>query len=213
MIHIVKGREPQRLTEYRLSTQKASYDGLGTDVKNEIRAKLLDEQGHICAYCMERIRMDTVTIEHYIAQHQPMEDVNLELSYHNMLGVCQGNEGKPHMHETCGRHRGNHPLTVDPLVQASIGTISYSSNGQIISSSEEINHDLDYVLNLNYSLLVSNRKAALDRLRSELLKRKRTGGWMGLARKYEQKLYADAVKTPYCGILLWYLRTKTRVTA
>ena len=213
MIYIVKGGEPQSLTEYRLSTPNSSYDGLGTDIKSDIRANLLREQGHICAYCMERIRMDTITIEHYIAQHQPMEDAHLELSYQNMLGVCQGNEGKPHEHETCGRHRGNLPLTVNPLVLTDIDTIRYSSGGCISSPVQEINHDLDSVLNLNYSMLVINRKAALDQLKRELLKHKRTGGWMNLARKYESKLTNEVKKTPYCGILLWYLSTKARMTA
>ena len=123
MIYIEKGKEPHCLTEYRLSTQKATYDGMGTDIKDDIRAHLLREQGSICAYCMSRVRMETVTIEHYIAQHQPEAEHSLTLEYGNMLGVCRGNAGRPHKQETCGKHRGNTPLTVNPLVKESVETI------------------------------------------------------------------------------------------
>jgi len=210
MIHIQKGREPRSLTEYRLSTPNASYDGLPTDVKNEIKAYLLREQGSICAYCMARTRMDTVTIEHYIAQHQNGEGLDLALDFSNMLGVCQGNYRMPFNQNTCDKHKGNTALTVDPRVEASVGTIRYSSNGRIESTSAEINRDLDETLNLNIHSLISNRKAALDNLKEKLLVKKKEGEWRSIALKYARSFREKEEKNEYVGILLWYLESKTR---
>ena len=210
MIHIEKGREPRSLTEYRESTPNASYDGLPTETKNEVRASLLREQGYICAYCMARIRIDTVTIEHYIAQRQNGEGSGIELDYHNMLGVCRGNAGMPHNQETCGKHRGNAPLSVDPRAKEKVDTIRYSSNGRIESASAEFNQDLNVTLNLNISSLVSNRKAALDSMKHKLHAEKKKGEWKKIALKYVRKLSEKEEKDAYVGILLWYLEKKTR---
>ena len=205
MIHIQKGREPHSLTEYRLSTDSASYDGLPTDTKNEIRAYLLREQGSICAYCMARIRMDTVTIEHYIAQHQDGDGHDFPLDYKNMLGVCPGNNGMPYHLMTCDKHRGNTPLTVDPRVAASVGTIKYSTDGRIQSTSADINRDLEETLNLNINFLASNRKAALDSLNKKLKSKREKGEWTNLASQYIKQLGEKKEKDEYTGILLWRL--------
>lgn len=54
MIEIKKGREPEKLLRYR-QRAGASYEQMDKDVKDELLEKLLNEQGHICAYCMRRI--------------------------------------------------------------------------------------------------------------------------------------------------------------
>lgn len=54
MIEIKKFREPRKLESYRQKTD-ASYAGMKSDLKKEILDSLLQEQGHICAYCMRRI--------------------------------------------------------------------------------------------------------------------------------------------------------------
>ena len=51
MIEIKKGREPDKLLQYRLQ-ENASYEQMDKDVKEDLLEKLLEEQGHICAYCM-----------------------------------------------------------------------------------------------------------------------------------------------------------------
>jgi len=207
MVYIKKGVEPHSLVEFRESTPDVSYSGLPTDVKDDIRNYLLIEQGYICAYCMGRIHPDTTTIEHFIPQSI---DNSKDLEYGNMLGVCTGNEGSPNDKQTCGCHRKNVPLTINPHVRTYIDTISYSPNGLIVSTVSEINVDMHKTLNLNVSFLAQNRKTALDALKKELLNRKATGTWKLLAEKYIAKLSDDGKKRPYYGILLWYLHSKVR---
>ena len=55
MRKIVKGLRPYELAHY-ISRPDAVYDGPHfTGVKEKIRISLLAEQGHLCAYCMQRI--------------------------------------------------------------------------------------------------------------------------------------------------------------
>ena len=210
MIYIKKGNEPQSLMQYRLSTPNASYDGLGAAIMDDIRTKLLSEQGSICAYCMSRVKMETISIEHYIAQNPERENNSSDLDYQNMLGVCPGNEGNPYKKQTCDRHKRNIPLTVNPSVKSTISTILYTSDGFITSTNSEINKDLNDTLNLNFNILVGNRKSALDTLKRELIKRKQANTWKTMARQYISILDEAEEKVPYCGILLWYLRLKVK---
>ncbi len=108
---IRKGREPRELREYR-SLPGAHYDGPNfTPVKEKIRKQLLEEQGHLCAYCMQRIYKETMKVEHWHCQDRyPNED----LQYGNLLGVCQGNEGQRKQHETCNTRKKDEDLRYNP---------------------------------------------------------------------------------------------------
>jgi len=207
MVYIRKGIEPHSLAEFRESTPDASYDGLPTDVKEDIRNCLLAEQGSVCAYCMERVTLDKTTIEHFYPQS---EDRPRDLDFGNMLGVCPGNVGSPYNMQTCGCHRGNELLTINPHYRAYFDSISYLPNGYIRSTNTAIDNDVNNTLNLNVSFLVRNRKGALDSLKKELLSLKAKGNWKTLARKYITRLNEDDTKRPYYGILLWYLYAKVR---
>lgn len=55
--------EPKTLKDYRDTTPNASYDGFG-DTDNLLKKALLEEQGHICAYCMKRIKLGQNSLGH-----------------------------------------------------------------------------------------------------------------------------------------------------
>ena len=84
---------------------------------------------------------------------------NQGLNYYNMLAVCSGNEqapeadGRRHKKRffTCDKKREDATLKVNPMDQATIDTIYYSSDGAIRSVDREIDHDLNTHLNLNCS--------------------------------------------------------------
>jgi hypothetical protein len=62
---IAKRAEPAELVRYR-AVPGAVYDGGDfTLVKDAIRRALLAEQGHLCAYCMQRISAETMKVEHW----------------------------------------------------------------------------------------------------------------------------------------------------
>ena len=59
MLFIRKGSEPDSLIKYR-KEKFAYYDGY--EKKDDIRKKLLEEQGYLCAYCMRRINIKNMKI-------------------------------------------------------------------------------------------------------------------------------------------------------
>jgi uncharacterized protein (TIGR02646 family) len=175
MIEIKKGREPDKLLRYR-QQDDASYEQMDKEVKEELLEKLLEEQGHICAYCMRRIPekralpngVPPVTIEHWYPRNpESKEDIGQGLNYRNMFAVCSGNRGcgnKEGM--TCDARRGNEPIKVNPCNADTLRGITYTSSGRIQSSDPEIDEDLNERLNLNSESisLSENRKQVLQAL-------------------------------------------------
>lgn len=209
MILIKKGHEPASLTAYR-KQQGAYYDGF-TD-KDDIRQSLLEEQGYLCAYCMRRIGIDDMKIEHRIPQSA---DPTEQLDYRNMLGVCNGGEGMDKKSTTCDTHKGDAKITINPQYQSHIDTITYSSaTGEIHSSDKAFDTDLCDTLNLNCreQYLPQNRRAALVATIRFLKKKQSTGDWSKAFLAKVRDMYtgtdADGNKREYAGIILWYLDKK-----
>lgn len=210
MLLIKKGKEPNSLTEYKMKSN-AYFDGYSN--KGDIRKALLEEQGHLCAYCMKRISKNNIKIEHYNSQSNSTEKEALDFT--NMLGVCDGNEGSgSNKTQTCDTHKGNTLLKVNPFSSASIELIKYKNDGTIYSENEVINVDLNQTLNLNCEevMLKRNRKAALDALKAYLSKKKSKDIWSkDLINKtldiYLSKDNEGKLKT-FNGIAIWYLKNK-----
>ena len=228
MLFIEKGAEPRSLTEYRLNKRnrfegqniQPAYSTMPTYIKDEIRERLLQEQGHLCAYCMRRLKdKESVKIEHWKAEKMLSEDERLD--YQNMLGVCTGRSGKDigfsrRQHETCDQHRGSVPLTVDPKSKDMISTIKYSTaSGEISSSNVKIDYDLKHTLNLNCGaphFLPENRKAVLDTVRKIIDKQGQGGTWKKSTlikiRRHYQTRNLKGELPEYAGIVLWYIDTR-----
>lgn len=205
MIVIKKYSQPNSLIKYKKSEKYPTYETVPTNIKNDIKQQLIEEQGYICAYCMKRIKKDdTSTIEHYIPRNGKNGNPDKQLDYNNLLAVCDGNRGSKNL--TCDASKGSDLITVNPLSETSVQQIKYKSDGTIYSNNQAINHDLDITLNLNYITIKSNRKSALDILKKKLINAKNTGDWSNVAKKYYNKLNQAQMKSPYVGILLDYLK-------
>ena len=178
----------------------------------DIKSQLVEEQGFICAYCMKRIQKNdiSVTIEHYIPRNGKDGQPDKQLEYNNLLAVCDGNRGSTNL--TCDASKGAKLITINPLDKVSVLQIKYKSDGTIYSDDKKIDQDLSNILNLNYITIKNNRKSALDSLKKELIKIKRTGDWSGVAKKYYSKLSKSQKKLPYVGILLNYLEKHIHTT-
>ena len=231
MIEIKKGREPRELARYR-QLPNASYkdmhgapsgktdkDGKEIDVYTIVLNSLINEQGKICAYCMKRIPEKkgnpAATIEHIIPQSG--SDESKRLDYRNMLAVCSGNRNGEDREKTCDAKRGALPkekqvLYVNPLEKNSLKTIKYDSKGNIFSSDEDINNNLNETLNLNCSFvgLPDLRMAALNTLQQEINKRYsgRTVPKEYLIKLLDNFENEKTSKRPYVGILIQWLNKK-----
>ena len=233
MIVVSKGNEPEGLKVLREECKaaglspKASFEMLRKPLKDEVIDCLKRDQGQLCVYCMSRIPRDDKdlgipgqTIEHLIpVDPEDGRDVGQGLDYRNLFAVCHGNtkrrEKGSRRHNTmesltCDKHRGNIEFRkIDPCDASVLKTIYYSMDGEIYSSDPDVAFDLQNTLNLNskYSPIVSERKATLDALIDEI----GTIDPNSLLQHCEELLDAFSneteIKTPYVGILIWYLRS------
>ncbi|MEX2566994.1 MAG: hypothetical protein WD431_13705 [Cyclobacteriaceae bacterium] len=166
MKRIVKGNEPASLTQHRAS-QHSSYANLNT---NDVRPSLLAEQGHLCCYCMKRIpeshKSPGSKIEHFLCQDNHRQE---ELNYSNMLLACLGNEGAPKRLQTCDSFKGNRSFSINPSTNGRNieDLINYKANGEIYSTDEQLNAELDSVLNLNVQSLKRNRQVIYEEVQQD----------------------------------------------
>lgn len=235
MIEIKKGVEPQGLAALREKAisrnlnPAQSYELLNrkTSLKREVKKQLVKEQGSLCAYCMCRIprndleeNIAPITIEHVIPRNpEDGRDVKQGLDYNNLVAVCSGNRGKhgsrTEMDLTCDAHRGNKEFRrVDPCNAETLKSIVYTLDGKIGARDPDVNYDLVHTLNLNSkkSPLPAERKAALDSLINNI-----EAISVEMAESAELEWYCQSVlesfyneseeKTPYSGILIWYLES------
>ena len=167
MKSIIKGNEPASLIEHR-AKQYASYANFP---KDNTRQSLLVEQGHICCYCMKRIPESKVTpsskIEHFLCQDDNKDE---ELNYKNMLLACSGQQGSPYRLQTCDTRKKNLILRHSPYspTRNIENLIKYKSNGEIYSTDDIFNTELETVLNLNVKNLKDNRRVIYEELQNRI---------------------------------------------
>lgn len=222
MKKIEKGREPNSLIEHR--SRGGHYQGLDNQ---ELRQQLLEEQGHICCYCMKRIPQSLTKeqidknypgskIEHVLSQAVDKHP-ELQLSYQNMLVACNGNHGQPQQVQTCDTFKGEEDFHFNPAGIRNIEElIKYNGIGEIYSDNNQLNSELKEVLNLNtYDL--KRVRAERYKFFSEMiaLEGKRRNGKDIQRRFYENEkqkllLKLDGKFPEYCMIGVYLINKKLK---
>ena len=140
MKHIIKGLEPQELTDLKaLATPdwSPSYSNLDKSVKKAIKVALMEEQGYICCYCERTLIENNSHIEHFM----PQEDVNVDpLDFSNMLCSCQKklNKGDP---RHCGNLKGSwydEDLLIPPFNANCAEEFGFKADGKIYPIEDSI---------------------------------------------------------------------------
>jgi hypothetical protein len=222
MRHILKDsrNEPTALKSYR-STPNARYTGF-VDSEQLLKLALCKEQGFICCYCLQRISLDSTSVEHYITQKphpdsllSPQEHQAHELDYLNMLASCN-NKGR-----NCSGIRGNAPLSIDPCKVSIESQIGYKNDGLIyaIDKNSLVEQDLETLklgnttkpqIKFGEHWLIENRAAVIEKIRQKLT----TKGWTKTAITAEIKAWQSFDKEgylePYCQVAIFYLRKKLK---
>lgn len=221
MILILKKSEPKKWQEYRC-TPGVDYQSIP-----ELVDSLLEEQGYICAYCMRRIPLKDKLYkkdgqnfvftdeDHRIEHIQSRENhKNKKLDYSNMVICCPGHIGNE---DHCDRLKGNKDISFSPLDSTFIETLSYKTNGEIVSSNEQYNKEINKVLNLNTPILKENRKKTWEAVKKELIEQKGEKPWNKAVlsqyiEKYRSKHKRDEKLKliPYCGVVLYFLQKKLK---
>lgn len=208
MVRIKKSWEPTELINFKKNGAVRYEDldsGEGSLVKEKIKKSLCSEQFGLCAYCMGRITLETMKIEHFIPRADKIVGEIKSLDYSNMLGVCDGGVGFNKAHNlvgkenlSCDAYKRNNLLSLNPSIGDDFDKmkIRYSSDGKIHSDSLNLNfqNEINNVLNLNVPRLINMRKA-VKREVIEFLKRK---GKLTQEQKFEK---IRSIKTPKDGLL------------
>lgn len=221
MIKISKNKEPKAWTSYR-NTPGADYQAIP-----ELVDSLLEEQGYICAYCMRRIphkdrlyKKDGINfsftdedhrIEHILSRENHPDK---KLRYDNMVICCPGHIGEePH----CDRLKGANDISSSPLRDDCIATISYRTDGTIVSSNSQYDDEINRVLNLNTPLLKRNRKESWKAVLKAILKEQKGKPLTpSILARHMQKYRSKHCKKdkmmyiPYCGIVAYFLQKKIK---
>lgn len=213
MRNIQKQTEPASLTEHRCRTNAdftATYENYTEST--DLREALETEQRGICCYCLQRIKPNATSmkIEHWKSQSRFPE---LQLEYSNMLGSCNGSEGRPSRLAHCDTKKGNRCIKLNPSNpdHSVERTVKFLGDGRVESDDQEFDTHLNDVLNLNNGYrLKENRKRVLDSFREYLRNvnpsqsdlRRELAKWNG---------NSSGALEPFCQVVVYYLRKKLRM--
>jgi uncharacterized protein (TIGR02646 family) len=207
---IIKVREPQSLTQHRL-TQHCDFNNYKT--KDELRQALVDEQRGLCCYCMTRIRSDptSMKVEHWQCQSRYS---SRQLDYQNLLGACLGGHSQPIHLQHCDTRKGDFELKWNAAVPAHQieARIRYELDGTIRSDDSDFDNQLNEVLNLNLSVLKNSRKQILSAVLEwwKLRKSKLQGPVPReeIQREIRKRIDGTDDLQPFCQIAVWWLKKK-----
>lgn len=169
-----------------LQRQGNHYDDLDQGkenavIKQQVRQALVNDQRHLCCYCMRTLDPEKhyVRIEHHQPQSSP-GGRDHDLEWENLLAACSGapklrNRADddaaarkiPHHLQTCDNRKGNRSITINPLT-SNVDAIRYLTDGRLGHPDAQLQHDIDDGLNLNVGFLVEGRLAAREELITRL---------------------------------------------
>lgn len=239
MLYITKNSPPsemlRKVSEIKSSpfwkTIKAGDTGLIRNAfeqlsKEPIRKSLLEEQHHLCAYCMRKIKNDgqKTSIEHWFPLSK---DKDQALNYGNMLAVCDGGKkwkGNGKRILCCDACKEDEAaLTISPLNKYQMDIIAYDKAGFIKTNpkDEKLNADINNILRLNGiwkngQYIVDSSAELVKGRRDTYLQYERFVKKMGKTGKCTSstiKRKIDEIETAeqrpeYAGVLLYFLYKK-----
>lgn len=213
-----KQNEPIELKEYRETTPGAVYDkgyvdNSRTDKdRRPLKEALLEEQGHICAYCNGRISLNLnaeykprIEVEHFLPQTKHPDK---DLDYENMLGVCNGITIEKNEH--CDKNKKEKSLKkIDPRKSDVESLVDYTLSGKIIAvaKNKDVIHDIK-LLNLNDTFLEKSRKQTMDEALKKLKGKYPQKTWTKYLFEKEIEEWKSKHKgkfRPYCQAAIWFL--------
>ena len=204
------------MTEHR--AQGGFYYNLN---RNELRNSLLEEQGYICCYCMQRI--PKILNEEEINKHFPdckiehvkcqSENPELELNYQNLLLACNGNHGFPKKMQTCDTFKGERDLSFNPAATTRNieKWVKFRANGEIFSDDKIIDQELNEILNLNTKDLTDIREVFYKDIQERIIREGKRRQGKDIQKRFyvterQQLLSLKSGKyMPYCMIGIYLI--------
>lgn len=156
MKRINKGGGPNSLTTFKVNNPTLKYSDLSNGYENvriDIRNSCIAEQFFLCAYCTNRITINTSHNEHIVSQNSTLGR-NLTLDFNNIIASC---ESKKH----CGHKKVNDKIDLTPLMIESETEIIYQLNGKMSHTTPRAQSTIE-TLKLRNNALANTRKQIID---------------------------------------------------
>ena len=167
MKHIKKQSPPESFVRYK-NGRGATFKDLSEnhiDIKTELRASLVEEQGYICCYCGCRVDATDAIIEH-LKPKDGNKYPQLQLEYTNLLASCYGGQNARHNGRVypscCDDHKKNDEIEVHPLLNNCESRFLFDEDGDIICAPDDLeaSKTID-ILHLKSPVLKNRRKAVI----------------------------------------------------
>lgn len=140
--------------------------------KHDLQERLLQEQGHLCAYCNRRIHKGApeddvqMRMDHLYPKHRHLDKL---FDYHNIVGSCYGSEKDPppkdlhceglkRFKDNSGEQLPEALFPTDPRCER----YKVTEQGQLIWQDGAVQSEMETWLNLNCIKLVNNRMNVLQ---------------------------------------------------
>lgn len=167
MKYIEKQSPPESFIRYK-NGRGATFKDLSEnhiDIKRELRASLVEEQGYICCYCGCGIDETDAIIEH-LKPKDGNKYPQLQLEYTNLLASCDGGQNARHNGRVypscCDDCKYNSEIGVHPLMPECESRFLFDAEGDIICAQDDLEAiETIAVLNLNSPVLKNRRKAVV----------------------------------------------------
>ncbi|MBM7834928.1 retron system putative HNH endonuclease [Clostridium sardiniense] len=138
------------------------------EARNKLKDVLLIEQGHICCYCGQAIKLEKCVLEHIKPkEHYP----ELALDYTNLVCSCCGGQTNRQKNKNypvyCDAKKGKEEIDILPTDKDCENRFMFDDQGNIFAAREgdtEAENTID-ILGLNTPTLVNKRRAAIDAYR------------------------------------------------
>jgi uncharacterized protein (TIGR02646 family) len=223
--------EPKELTNHRNEQKKKglkiSFGGLPANVKRAIKESLLDEQGYICCYCMQKIDYDKMKVEHFFTQtsskkSKDIKDQDAVIDYSNLLGACEGNKDVKGRENHCDSCRDGSNLSFKSPASKDFNLkveyVEKRSEEQIIVKESIFEKELTCnncgkgaCLNLNEKFLAEKRYNVWKAIQNVLFKESKQTEWQvktakQLIEKYQTK--KEGKYPEFCEMVVFLLKKR-----
>lgn len=189
-------------------TGDAQWKKLPTHHKRKVQETLIEEQGHICAYCNRRIHKgapeddDQLRIDHIKPKsiYPPQT-----FDYYNLVGCCFGDDRTPppnQQHCDASKKSLEIPVNLFPTNNTCESILMFTATGEVISRDSTIGHAVNTILNLNCNKLRRLRKETLEPLLEDDIQPEDAKKLI----EHYQKIDSEGKLKPFCGVIIGYLR-------
>tara|TARA_R110002073_G_scaffold46462_1_gene126772 strand:+ start:1618 stop:2223 length:606 start_codon:yes stop_codon:yes gene_type:complete len=145
------GKLPEQSEKGFKKHKNSKWSDIPEEVKTPLREELFLEQGGLCCYCCQKLKLEWSHIEHVqCRQDYPKK----RFDYDNLLLSCS-------TPKQCDNAKGNQELSLTPLMKECDNEIKLNLAGELVSGSKRADEAID-ILKLNNRQIKLWRKNLVD---------------------------------------------------